>query len=214
MRLVILSAVALLCACATPGSTPPTTGIPPADPTSGPGEPAPGSARAPGSEGTMASGGTLEGFGGARKARAVMESRSGSPVTGSADFVQKGSGVELTLRVSGASAGEHGVHLHQNGDCSAPDASSAGEHWNPDGHPHGGPEGATHAGDLGNISIGADGNGTLRLTRESWSIGPSHGKHDVLGKSLVFHASKDDLASQPSGNSGARQACGVISRGP
>lgn len=171
-----------------------------------------GSTTAPGAGGTMAEGAPIGGEGG-RSARAQLESRSGSQVTGVAEFVEMNNQVELTLRISGASPGEHGAHLHETGDCSAPDATSAGGHWNPANTQHGGPDhqAMSHAGDLGNITVGEDGTGTLRITRDNWSIGPSHGKHDILGRAVVVHATADDLKSQPAGNSGARQACGVIS---
>lgn len=168
-------------------------------------------APAPGAGGTMAEGAPLSGAG-SRQARALLESRSGSTVTGVAEFVERDNAVELTLRVSGASPGEHGAHLHMTGDCSDPKADSAGGHWNPANTQHGAPDHAemSHAGDLGNITIGEDGTGTLRIRRDHWSIGPSHGKHDVLGRAVIVHASADDLKSQPAGNAGARQACGVV----
>lgn len=146
-----------------------------------------------------------------RRAVAQLESRSGSAVTGTAHFTQTAGGVELKIEVSGASEGKRGLHLHETGDCSAPDATSAGPHWNPAGESHGDLHAASHhAGDLGNISIDAEGKGQVTVTNPSWSIGPVEGKHDVLGRAVVVHGAEDDLQSQPAGNAGPRQACGVI----
>lgn len=146
-----------------------------------------------------------------RSATAKLESRSGSSVTGSATFTQTSEGVQVEIEIDGASEGPHGLHLHETGDCSAPDATSAGGHWNPTSEQHGDLAASSHhAGDLGNITVDADGKGRVTHTNPSWSIGPAEGKHDVVGKAVVFHASADDLQSQPAGNSGARQACGVV----
>lgn len=144
------------------------------------------------------------------KATARLESRSGSTVTGTAEFKESGGGgVKITVKINGATPGTHGLHLHENGDCSAPDASSAGGHFNPTQSEHGAPMSTPHhAGDLGNISIGKNGKGKLTLTMPGLTVAP--GANSVVGRSIVFHAATDDLKSQPAGNSGARQACGVI----
>lgn len=151
--------------------------------------------------------------GGVSAATASLASKSSSTVTGSASATRVGGVVTLVVTVSGATPGEHGIHIHQTGDCSAPDAASAGAHWNPDAHDHG--SGAadagasSHLGDLGNILIGEDGKGTLTVAKPEWTLGDGAAT-DVLGHALVVHAAVDDLATQPSGNSGGRQACGVI----
>jgi superoxide dismutase, Cu-Zn family len=120
--------------------------------------------------------------------------------------------VTLTLEIRGATPGEKGVHLHEHGDCSAPDASSAGDHWNPTNEDHGklGETSAAHAGDIGNLTVGEDGTGRLEFTTDRWSIGRDP-QTDILGRTIVVHANRDDLRSQPSGDSGARIGCGVIS---
>jgi Cu-Zn family superoxide dismutase len=131
---------------------------------------------------------------------ATIEARSGSKMSGTAEVVN---GV-LTIKISGATPGKHGVHLHETGDCTAADAASAGGHWNPDKMTHGAPGvDPHHAGDLGNLEVGADGNGTItvKLTRPAG---------DLAGKAVIVHAGEDDLKSQPAGNSGARAACGVL----
>jgi Cu-Zn family superoxide dismutase len=116
----------------------------------------------------------------------------------------------VKLDVSGATPGKHGAHIHENGDCSAPDATSAGGHWNPSGMDHGAPGASPHhAGDLGNLTVGEDGKGTLTLSSAEWQL-DTGAANDVLGKAVVIHAAEDDLTTQPAGNSGARVACGVI----
>jgi len=145
----------------------------------------------------------------AGKAHATLESKSGSTVTGKADFVEKSGGVEISVEISGATPGMHGVHLHQNADCSAADASSAGGHFNPDNAQHGAPDAASHhGGDLGNITIGANGKGKLKIFVKGLTV--AAGDHSVVGRSVVVHADPDDLKSQPAGNSGKRVACGAI----
>jgi len=146
-----------------------------------------------------------------RQAGTSLESRSGSTVTGTATFREDGDQVTLTLDVTGASPGAHGAHIHELGDCSAADASSAGPHWNPFTKVHGTPDAEHHLGDLGNIQIGQDGKGTLKLSKAEWTLGDG-ANTDVVGKALVIHAAADDLMTDPAGNSGARQACGVIAK--
>jgi Cu-Zn family superoxide dismutase len=145
-----------------------------------------------------------------KRATATLESRSGSTVTGIATFTTTGGKVALTLTVSGASPGTHGVHLHAVPDCSAADATSAMGHWNPDMMNHGLPVASPHhLGDCGNFEVGADGTGTLHITND-WVIGTG-AVNDVIGHALIVHASQDDGVTQnPPGNAGARQACGVV----
>ena len=146
----------------------------------------------------------------ARTARAPLESKSGSSVTGTAEFVQTGNDVVLTLTVAGATPGKHAAHVHVMPDCSDPEAKAAGDHWNPSHEDHGQFDVAPfHLGDIGNLDVGADGTGSLRLTTSRWSIGTG-AENDLLKHSVVVHASVDDLKTNPSGNSGGRQACGVI----
>jgi Cu-Zn family superoxide dismutase len=146
----------------------------------------------------------------APEARATIESKSGSHVTGKAVFTQLPSGaVRVEVWIEGAPAGTHGLHIHEKGDCSAPDGSSAGGHFNPAGNPHAGPAApAHHNGDLGNIEIGADGKGHLELVTEMLTVKP--GPNSVVGRSIIFHEKVDDLKTQPTGNAGGRLGCGVI----
>lgn len=168
---------------------------------------------------TIGCGGTQSGNGGAggttaeaKEASAVIEGKSGTSTTGGATFTSDGKNVTLKLEVTGAPAGEHAVHIHVNPDCSSPDAESAGDHWNPTHEAHGkfGTE-PFHLGDIGNMTVGADGKGSISLTTDLWSIGTGQ-VNDVTSHSIVIHASPDDLASQPSGNAGTRIGCGVIKR--
>jgi Cu-Zn family superoxide dismutase len=105
---------------------------------------------------------------------------------------------------------EFGFHIHEKGDCSAPDASSAGEHFNPANAQHGNPDsGAHHAGDMLNAKSDAEGNAQVDVKATGVTLGGGQ-PNDVLGKAVVLHEKPDDYSTQPSGNSGARIACGVI----
>ncbi|HNP19004.1 MAG TPA: superoxide dismutase family protein [Fulvivirga sp.] len=144
---------------------------------------------------------------------AMISSASGSTMGGEADFVDNGDGtVTLNLKITGAVPGEHALHLHEHGDCSAPDATSAGGHWNPGMTDHGkrmAEGGDFHAGDIDNIVVGADSTGTLTMVVHGWSVGGPDSTN-VIGKSIILHAKADDFVSQPSGAAGAREGCGVI----
>ena len=120
-------------------------------------------------------------------------------------------GVRLRITASRLPPGVHGIHIHAVGRCDAPDFASAGPHWNPGGRQHGraNPQGM-HKGDLPNLHVGADGRGRLDATVAGAALGGSGGLLDADGSSVVIHASPDDEHSDPSGNSGARIACGVL----
>ena len=142
---------------------------------------------------------------------AKIESRSAGSVVGSAVFVADGDGVTMTLAVEGLTPGLHGIHMHEKGDCSAADGTSAGPHWNPSKSAHGDPGGeAHHAGDMGNLTAGTDGRATLTFTNTDWTLGAeSSTTTEVIGRAIIVHASPDDF-SQPAGNAGARLGCGVV----
>ena len=147
-----------------------------------------------------------------RTAKATMEAASGSKVSGEATFSDGGDGkVKFELTASNLTPGEHAVHIHEKGDCSAEDASSAGGHWNPTMKPHGkrGDGTSYHKGDIGNMSVGNDGKGTMTMTIDGWSIGGADSTN-VVGKSVIIHEKADDFKTQPSGNAGGRVSCGVI----
>jgi Cu-Zn family superoxide dismutase len=145
----------------------------------------------------------------APSARATLEAKSGSTVTGWATFTATKSGVKVVVHVEKAPPGTHGLHIHENGDCSDPEAKSAGGHFNPTKMDHAGPmDEKHHAGDLGNIEVKADGTGDLEIS--STMLAVTDGPNNVIGRAVIFHEKADDLKTQPTGNAGARLACGVI----
>jgi Cu-Zn family superoxide dismutase len=146
-----------------------------------------------------------------KTAEATIASASGSGLTGKATFTETGGAVRLVLTVEKAAPGSHAVHLHQNGDCSKPDATSAGPHWNPTKNPHGKRgEGQHHAGDMPNMEVGQDGKGRLEVTVNEWKIGGSDTTANIINKAIIVHAKADDYKSQPAGNAGDRIGCGVV----
>jgi Cu-Zn family superoxide dismutase len=154
--------------------------------------------------------GKTAGQGQEKKAVASIQSKSDSHVTGMAAFGEANGKVTLTISIEGAEPGPHAVHLHEKGDCTAPDGASAGGHWNPTHENHGKWGTAPfHRGDIGVIEVGADGKGTLTLTTDLWTIG-SGTETDVIGKAVIVHAKADDFTTQPTGNAGGRIACGVV----
>jgi Cu-Zn family superoxide dismutase len=135
----------------------------------------------------------------------------GNKVAGMLMFTERTDGVAVSGSVSGLPAdAEVGFHVHERGDCSAPDASSAGEHFNPLGHPHGDPSGNSHhVGDMPNLEANDDGVAEFDFTIDDAALsGPA--ERNLTNRAVVVHVMKDDYETQPSGNSGARVACGVI----
>ncbi len=148
-------------------------------------------------------------------ATAVADLRNvnGQPV-GSAVFTQVGGVVRIVLDVQGLPPGPKGVHLHEVGSCEGPTFASAGGHFNPLGKQHGllNPQGP-HAGDLANIIIGPDGKGRLETSADQVTLGAgANSLLDANGSAVIIHAAPDDFRTDPTGNSGARIACGVISK--
>jgi superoxide dismutase, Cu-Zn family len=140
-------------------------------------------------------------------AMAHLESKSGSQVTGIVAFRTVGDEVLVTGMVNNLKPGKHGFHIHDKGDCSSPDAASAGGHFNPTHQHHGGPTTTEHhAGDLGNIEANDSG-----IAQLNWKGKLSmSGDDSIIGKSIVVHEKEDDVKTDPAGNSGARIACGEI----
>jgi Cu-Zn family superoxide dismutase len=135
---------------------------------------------------------------------------AGSGVTGAARLRKSGDQVILVVTLKGAPPGEHAIHIHEFGDCSN-EGMAAGGHWNPTNQQHGRWGSASfHLGDIGNIKIRPDGTATLLFKTDLWKLGGG-GPRDVVEKSIVIHSGADDFVSQPSGNSGTRIACGMIS---
>jgi Cu-Zn family superoxide dismutase len=139
--------------------------------------------------------------------KATIAPTQGNTAKGEVRFYKVDDGVRVVARLEGLTPGRHGFHLHEKGDCSAPDASSAGGHFNPSGTPHGAPTAdrtARHAGDLGNVEVGSD--GQARYDRVDTVL--DYGQ--LAGLAVLVHAGEDDYTSQPAGNAGARVGCGVI----
>ena len=144
------------------------------------------------------------------RASAQLQPTTGNSTTGNATFTQVGDKVHVVANVSGLNPGqEHAFHIHEAGDCSALDGMSAKGHFNPYGKPHGSPATAErHAGDMPALKADASGNARLDTTLDVMSVKP--GPASVVGRGLIVHASPDDYKTQPTGNAGARLACGVI----
>lgn len=144
-------------------------------------------------------------------ASVILEPTQGSQVRGTITFTGVQGGVRVVADLSGLTPGAHGFHVHDKGDCSAPDATSAGGHFNPGNTPHGAPDAEKHhAGDLGNITAGDDGKAHLDQVFPFLSL---TGPDSIVGRGFIVHAGKDDMTTQPTGNAGARAACGVIKAG-
>jgi superoxide dismutase, Cu-Zn family len=147
-------------------------------------------------------------------ALAKLEPTRGNVTAGTASFQQQADQLMLHVRVDGLKPGqEHGFHIHEKGDCSSGDGMSAGGHFNPGGKPHGAhtsPE--RHAGDLPSLKADAAGRVDMRVQLTGLAIGS--GTTDIVGRGLIVHAMPDDFKTQPTGNAGARLACGVIARQP
>ncbi len=142
-------------------------------------------------------------------AQARLQPTQGSSVQGMVRFTTQKDG---SVRVQGSVQGlapntEHGFHVHEKGDCSAPDGTSAGGHFNPNNVPHA-RHGSGHAGDL--PSLRADGTGTASFDFSSRSITVGQGPTNVVGRGVIVHKDADDYTTQPTGNAGARLACGVV----
>lgn len=142
------------------------------------------------------------------KAVAVLSPTKDQKASGIVTFTAVEHGVRVAGEFSGLTPGKHGFHVHEFGDCSAPDAASAGGHYNPTGMPHSMPASADrHVGDMGNIEAGEDGRGRIDYVDEMLSL---NGEHSIIGRGLIVHEKEDDLTTQPTGAAGARVACGVI----
>ncbi|MEY8874915.1 MAG: superoxide dismutase family protein [Leptothrix sp. (in: b-proteobacteria)] len=142
-------------------------------------------------------------------ATAQLEPTKGNTASGTVMLMQHGDHVMVHAKLSGLTPGqEHGFHLHEKGDCSSGDGTSAGPHFNPTAQPHG-PQGAAHhAGDM--PSLKADANGQVDAMFHLTGVSLSDGPTNLIGRGVIVHAGPDDYATQPTGNSGARIACGVI----
>jgi len=130
-------------------------------------------------------------------------------IKGTVTFMQTQDAVKVLVDVTGLTPGKHGFHIHEKADLSDPKLTSAGPHWNPEGHKHGAPDhGDHHAGDLGNITADDSGHAKTELTVKGISV--SREKNGVVGHSVIIHDKEDDMKTDPSGNSGDRIAGGAI----
>lgn len=143
------------------------------------------------------------------QAIAILNNTSDSNVEGTVMFIEQNDGLHLTGEIKGLTAGEHGFHVHQYGDCiTGGEAMAVGGHFNPEGQPHGGfNDENSHAGDWGNLTADEKGVAQVDITDERLSL---NGPQGVLGRAVVVHADSDDLVSQPAGDSGIRIGCGSI----
>ena len=140
-----------------------------------------------------------------------LEPTKGNSTAGTVTFSRKGNRIEVNAKVTGLTPGSHGFHIHEKGDCSSGDGMSAGGHFNPRGKPHASIASADrHAGDMPMLVADATGNATLVVELDVITIGS--GDTDIVGRGLIVHKDPDDFQTQPTGNSGARVACGVIIR--
>ena len=146
-----------------------------------------------------------------QKAVCVLHPTQGNNVTGVVTFTKVDNGVKVVADLQGLTKGKHGIHIHECGDCSAADGTSAAGHFNPMGETHGAPMDAMrHEGDMGNIEADATGKAHLEYVDKTISF---EGMASIIGRSVIVHEDEDDLKSQPTGNAGARVACGVIGIG-
>lgn len=146
------------------------------------------------------------------QAAANLSPTAGNKVSGLVTFAEKDGVVFADANVTGLTPGRHGIHIHEKGDCSASDASSAGGHFNPHGERHGGTRGRRHAGDLGNLTANASGVARMRVQVEGVTL-RSGQPHSIMARAVIVHAEADDFRTQPDGGAGARVACGVIGLG-
>jgi len=139
---------------------------------------------------------------------AKLSPTTGSTVRGEVTFTQTEKGVQVVGSLTGMHMGEHGFHIHEKGDCSAPDGASAGGHFNPTTQPHAARDAAArHVGDLGNLKADPYGMARANFVDEKISL---TGPNSIIGRAVIVHEKADDYTTQPTGNAGGRQACGVI----
>ena len=148
------------------------------------------------------------------RATAALQPTKGSKAFGEVTFEQEGDNkVRMLVNVQGLKPGQtHGFHIPEVGDCSSGDGMSTKGHFNPLGKPHGNPASADHhAGDLPALQAGKDGRAKTQAVIDGVTLSP--GPNSIMGRGLIIHADPDDYKTQPTGNSGARIACGVIKAG-
>jgi superoxide dismutase, Cu-Zn family len=143
-----------------------------------------------------------------KRAVAVINPTKGNSVHGKVTFEEQTDGIRVVANLSGLIPGKHGFHVHEFGDISSEDGSSAGGHFNPHGMPHSMPmDKNRHTGDMGNIEADSKGNAYLDYTDKLMKL---NGDYSIIGRAVVVHEKEDDLKTQPAGNAGARIGFGVI----
>lgn len=136
---------------------------------------------------------------------AVVHSINSSVVSGTVNFEKVENGIRVSANLSGLTGSKHGFHIHQYGNCSAEDGTSAGGHFNPNENDHSSPESINrHMGDMGNIMADENGNASLEYVDTNIKM------YEIIGRGIIVHGGEDDLESQPSGAAGPRIGCGVI----
>lgn len=147
------------------------------------------------------------------KAMTTIEAKSNSGISGTVTFTERNGIVKMEASIANAIEGNHAIHIHAVGDCSAPDGTSAGGHWNPTNENHGKwLENPFHIGDIGNIVITSDGKGTIERETDLWCIGCEDEKKNIVGRAIIIHQGPDDFSTQPAGAAGPRIGCGVIEK--
>lgn len=141
-----------------------------------------------------------------------LEPKSDSQVSGNVFFKESNGVVTMTTIINGLSEGTHAIHIHEKSDCSAPDGTSSGGHWNPTAQPHGAWNSSEgyHKGDIGNFEASPEGKGTMTFATNEWCMGCGDETKDILGKAIIVHQGVDDFTTQPTGNAGGRVSCGGI----
>ena len=143
----------------------------------------------------------------ATQASAVINPTEGNQAQGMVEFTQEADGVRVIANLTGLTEGDHGFHIHEKGDCSAADGTSAGGHFNPENKNHGAPDAAErHVGDLGNITAADSGQATYNRLDTHLEL---NGTNSIIGLAVIVHALPDDF-SQPTGAAGDRVGCGVV----
>ena len=147
-------------------------------------------------------------FGRTKLAVATLSPAAGGTAIGVVNFSVSGSNVDVHVQVAGLVPGSvHGFHVHETGNCASADFMSAGGHFNPTKQPHGPQGGPHHAGDMPSLLADPTGKIDTTFTVNNVVLG---GPEGFVGHSVILHAGPDDYATQPTGNSGGRIACGVI----
>lgn len=142
----------------------------------------------------------------------TLNPKSDSKVAGNVIFTEEDGEVKMHAMISGLTPGEHAIHIHEKSDCSAPDGTSTGGHWNPTNQPHGkwGAEAGYHKGDIGNFTADAEGNAMVMFNTDEWCIGCDDESKNIVGKGVIVHAGVDDYTTQPTGDAGGRISCAGI----